>query len=107
MTSCLEHIVYISLNEHIFAICKDNLFKFSVIVHNSLVFHSVKISHFLLFLRSLLSDLGPIYTCKHVICHAGLISIRTSVKAMYGVCILLWGAFPQKTLNCDKAIPQM
>ena len=42
----LKHIVYISLNAHIFAICKDNLFKFSVIVHNSLVFHSVKISHF-------------------------------------------------------------
>ena len=48
---------------------------------------------------------------KHVIGHVGLISSRNSVKAMYGVCILLWGygggAFPQKTLNCDKAIPQM
>ena len=54
---------------------------------------------------------GPL-VYKHVICHAGLISSRTSVKAMYGVCILLWGyggLFPKKTLNCDnlKAIPQM
>ena len=35
--------------------------------------------------------LRPIYIYKHVIGHAGLISSRTSVKAMYGVCILLWG----------------
>ena len=28
---------------------------------------------------------------KHVIGHAGLLSSRASVKAIYGVCILLWG----------------
>ena len=43
--------------------------------------------------------LRPIYIYKHVIGNAGLISRRTSVKAMYGVCILLWvywGLSPKK-----------
>ena len=33
MTSCIKCIIYTSFNPHIFAICKDNLFKFSVIEH--------------------------------------------------------------------------
>ena len=32
-----------------------------------------------------------LFIYKHVIGHAGLLSIRASVKAIYGVCILLWG----------------
>ena len=32
-----KRIIYTSLNAHIFVICKDNLLKFSVIVHNSSV----------------------------------------------------------------------
>ena len=35
VTSCLKRIIYTSLNAHIFVICKDNLLKFSEIVHNS------------------------------------------------------------------------
>ena len=32
-----------------------------------------------------------LFKYKHVIGHAGLLSSRASVKAIYGVCILLWG----------------
>ena len=49
-----------SLNAHIFVICKDNFFKFSVIVHNSSVFLSFSVNILLLTFiakRSLLSDL--------------------------------------------------
>ena len=42
--------VLLALSAHIFAVCKDNLFKFSVIVNISLVFHSLLKSHFLLLL---------------------------------------------------------
>ena len=38
-----------------------------------------------------------------------LLSSMASVKAIYGVCILLWGygGLVPQTLNYDKAIPQM
>ena len=54
-----KRIICTSLNAYIFVICNDDLFKFSVIVHNSYVFFSVNIS-LLPFIarRSLLSDLG-------------------------------------------------
>ena len=60
MASCLKCILYTSLNAHFFAVRKDNLFKFLVIVHISLVFLSVQ-KTLLIFIaiRSLLSDLGP------------------------------------------------
>ena len=32
-----------------------------------------------------------LFIYKHEIGHAGLLSSRASVKAIYGVCILLWG----------------
>ena len=50
-----------------------------------------------------------LFIYKHVIGHAGLLSSRASVKAIYGVCILLWwyGGLVSCTLNYDKAIPQM
>ena len=46
MTSCLKRIIYTSSNAHIFVICKDNIFKFSVVVHNSQLFLFLYISHF-------------------------------------------------------------
>ena len=49
-----------------------------------------------------------LFIYKHAIGHAGLLSSRASVKAIY-VCILLWryGGLSLQTLNYDKAIPQM
>ena len=46
---------------------------------------------------------------KHVIGHAGLLSSRASVNAIYGVCILLWGygGLVPQTFNYDNAILQM
>ena len=41
VTLCLKCIVYTSLNAHIFAFSKDNFFKFSVFVHNILIFLSL------------------------------------------------------------------
>ena len=50
---------------------------------------------------SLLNLHSGLFIYKHVIGHAGLISSRTSVKAMYGVCILLlgYGGFSQKDIE--------
>ena len=50
-----------------------------------------------------------LFIYKHVIGYAGLLSSRASVKAIYGVCNLLWGygGLSPQTLNYDKAIPQM
>ena len=61
---------------------------------------------------SLLNLHSGLFIYKHVIGHAGLFSSRASVKAIYGVCILLWGYGglsppPPQTFNYDKAIPQM
>ena len=42
-------------------------------------------------LSSELFTLRPIYIYKHLIGYAWLLSSRASVKAIYGVCILLWG----------------
>ena len=53
---------------------------------------------------------SDLFIYKHVIGHAGLLSSRASVKAIYGVCILLCGygvCLSPQTLNYDKAIPQM
>ena len=41
VTLCLKRIVYTSLKAHIFAFSKDNFFKFSVFVHNILIFLSL------------------------------------------------------------------
>ena len=52
-----------------------------------------------LYNSSLLNLHSGLFIYKHVICHAGLKSSRTSVNAMYGVCIMLWGyggLFPKK-----------
>ena len=38
-----------------------------------------------------LNSHSGLYMYKHVIGHAGLLSSRASVNAIYGVCILLWG----------------
>ena len=35
VTSCLQRIIYTSLNDHNFVSCKDYPFKFSVILHKS------------------------------------------------------------------------
>ena len=40
---------------------------------------------------SLLNLHSGIFIYKHVIGHAGLLSSRASVKAIFGVCTLLWG----------------
>ena len=40
---------------------------------------------------SLLDLHSGIFIYKHVIGHAGLLSSRASVKAIFGVCTLLWG----------------
>ena len=58
---------------------------------------------------SLLNLHSGLFIYKHEIGHAGLLSSRANVKAIYGVCILLWGygGLVPKTFNYDKAIPQM
>ena len=50
-----------------------------------------------------------LFIYKHVIGHAGLLSSRANVKAIYGVCILLWGygGLVPQVFNYDKAIPLM
>ena len=52
-----------------------------------------------------------LFIYKHVIGHAGLLSSRASVRAIYGVCIQSWGygggGLSPQILNYDKAIPQM
>ena len=58
---------------------------------------------------SLLNLHSGLFIHQHVIGNAWLLSSSASVKAIYGVCILLWGyggSSPQ-TLNFDKAIHQM
>ena len=65
MTSCLKCIVYTSLNAHFYAICKDNLFKFSVI---GLSFCIKILLLTFIAIKSLLSDLCPfVFECHHKI----------------------------------------
>ena len=60
-------------------------------------------------ISSLLNLHSGLFVYKHVKGHAGLLTSRASVKAIYGVCILLWGyrGLSPQTFNYDKTIPQM